>query len=342
MNHRNTIEINGKLYDAKNGLLLSSTTNTPQTFHPKPTIDGVITAKQKTKSQRNPNIRSSKSKAVHNTRKHRNTQKSHTLIRYGVKKPESGKTKTHEIKSFSRSRSTKEVDKSPFVSKFSASHSKPVIKAEHVAVTEAPKPSNRQLTVGNIDKSAKPRKETSHKHNESIEEIFQKAIAQTPPRRKHNKQKVRKARKIGKTATLTATFLILFGFIAYLNFADIQVKLASTQAGFDAAMPDYTVSGYKMKNLIDTEPGKVSISFTSNTDDRSYTVNEEVSKWSSSALQENYLSARNITYQTTQDAGKTIFLYDNGNATWVNGGVWYTINSNALSTDQLVNIASSL
>lgn len=260
-------------------------------------------------------------------------------MRHAVKKPESSKQSQHEIKSFKRAHRGSGIGRSPFVHKFSAHHTKPVEISDHVAVESPPEP-HRPMTDKPQVKAANP----AHKSeaNDSLEDIFKKAIADAPTKRKHTKKGKSHTQKVGRTATLAATFVVLVGFIAYMNFANLQVKIASTQAGFDASLPSYTVAGYKMNRAIDTEPGKVSISFTSNTDDRSYTVNEEASRWNSYALQENYLSARNITYQTTQDAGKTIFLYDNGNATWVNGGVWYTINSDSLSTEQLVNIASSL
>lgn len=338
MNHKNTIEINGKLYDAKSGALLSSG-YASATFHPSPSIDGVVNPRPRSDYKVKKTSYSLKSKANHNPKKRRSAQKSRTLMRQAVKKPGPTKQSKHEIKSFKRTRNSPEVNRSPFVHKFSANHIKPVEINDHIAVESPPKP---HLTKNNIITTKEPKLVKEVNKKDSLEDIFKKAIADAPSKRKRSKKNKSRAQKVGRTATLAATFVVLAGFIAYMNFANLQVKIASTQAGFDASLPGYTVAGYKMNRAIDTDPGKVTISFTSNTDDRSYTVNEEASRWNSYALQENYLSARNITYQTTQDAGKTIFLYDNGNATWVNGGVWYTINSDSLSTEQLVNIASSL
>lgn len=335
MNHKNTIEINGKLYDAKSGALLNSS---PATFHPSQSIDGVVKSQPQSKPKTNhPN----KSRSVHNPRKRRNTQKSQTLMRHVVKKPVSSQPK-NEVSSFSRKQHDTTVSKSPYIRRFSHQPARPTVRNEHVEVAHPPEDNHAHLSH---KKSAEhTHHQVAHKkeHKQSVEDIFQKAIADAPTKRKKTKKELSRAQKIGRTVSMASVFVLLFGFIAYMNFADLQIKLASTQAGFDASLPNYTVAGFNMDRSLDTEPGKVSISFTSNTDNRSYTVDEEVSRWNSTALQENFLSARNISYQTTQDAGKTIFLYDEGNATWVNGGIWYTVSSDSLSTDQLVKIASSL
>lgn len=341
MNHKNTIEINGKLYDAKSGALLGG--SSPQMVHPKNSIDGVIKAKVHEPSHTKSSSKPSHSRAQQNSRKKRNAQKSHTLMRSTVKKPASSKPQ-NEISSFKRAGSaSSSISKSPYVRRFSHSHPTATKRSEHIAVAEVPEPQAKPAH-NHTHQAAHHHKPVNHtkEHHESVEEIFQRAIAAAPSKKHRSKKERTRASKIGRTATMAATFVLLFGFIAYMNFANLQTQLASTQAGFDASVPSYTVAGYNRRPSIDTQPGKISISFTSNTDSRSYQVNQEVSKWNSAALQENFLSARNISYQTTQDAGKTIFLYDEGNATWVNGGVWYTVNSDSLSTEQLVKLASSL
>lgn len=336
MNHKNTIEINGKLYDAKSGALLGG--SSAQMIQPQNSIDGVIKASPVTSSYAKA-PKPTHGRSQPNTRKKRNAQKSHTLMRSTVKKPAS-KNPQNEISSFKRSGSaSSSISRSPFVQKFNHSHPTATKRTEHIEVAEVPKPHPKPQD--NHSHPTHNPKQTK-KHHESVEEIFQRAIAAAPSKKHRSKKERTRASKIGKTATMAATFVLLFGFIAYMNFANLQAQLASTQAGFDASIPSYTVAGYNRRSSIETQPGKISISFTSNTDSRSYQVNQEVSKWSSAALQENFLYARNISYQTTQDAGKTIFLYDEGNATWVNGGVWYTVNSDSLSTEQLVKIASSL
>ncbi len=56
----------------------------------------------------------------------------------------------------------------------------------------------------------------------------------------------------------------------------------------------------------------------------------------------NHVLTNKQPFQTFQDAGKTIYIYEDSKATWVNGGVWYQINGNAsLTSDQLLRIANS-
>jgi hypothetical protein len=44
-----------------------------------------------------------------------------------------------------------------------------------------------------------------------------------------------------------------------------------------------------------------------------------------------------------QQKGLTIYMYDGSHATWVNQGVWYTIEGDSLlDTEQLLRIATSL
>ena len=59
-------------------------------------------------------------------------------------------------------------------------------------------------------------------------------------------------------------------------------------------------------------------------------------------LLDNFVASSGQNYQTIEDAGRTIYMYS-GNATWVNGNVWYRITGNSsLSSGQLTNIATSM
>jgi hypothetical protein len=70
---------------------------------------------------------------------------------------------------------------------------------------------------------------------------------------------------------------------------------------------------------------------------------QKQSTWDSTALHDNFVAAKNGSYQTIQSAGRTIYTYGNGNATWVNSGVWYQVTSNgSLKMNDLVNLANSM
>ena len=121
------------------------------------------------------------------------------------------------------------------------------------------------------------------------------------------------------------------------------MRLASSKAGIKGSLPNYTPSGYAYKG-VETSPGEITVNFHSNSDQRSFEVKQKVSGWNSETLKSNYVAASSQPYQSQQENGKTLFIYNNGSsATWVDGGVWYQIEGqNNLSSDQLVKIANSL
>lgn len=167
----------------------------------------------------------------------------------------------------------------------------------------------------------------------------------------HKKQRLhhKTARRLHMTprvmgiATSALSVLLLVGFIAYQNVPNLNMQLASSRAGVAGSLPAYRPSGFALQKSIHHEPGKVTLSYQSNTDTtRAFAISQENSEWNSETLLENYINADNRAYQTHQSSGKTIYLYDN-NATWVDGGIWYRVEGNAaLSSDQLVRLASSL
>ena len=124
---------------------------------------------------------------------------------------------------------------------------------------------------------------------------------------------------------------------------NLSVRVAAARAGFDANMPGYKPSGYSFSGPINYSPGQVTITFKSNTDNKAYSVTQRASNWNSDALLSNYVVAENKQYQTYLDRGRTLYIYDGSNATWVDNGVWYQVEGDAeITTDQLVRIAASI
>jgi hypothetical protein len=121
------------------------------------------------------------------------------------------------------------------------------------------------------------------------------------------------------------------------------MKVAASRAGFDASLPGYTPDGFSFHGPVAYNSGKVVVDFTSNTDDSRYQVAQQESNWDSKSLLENVVKEKTDKYLTFEDRGLTIYVYDGQNATWVNGGVMYTIISESkLNTEQLINIATSI
>lgn len=143
-------------------------------------------------------------------------------------------------------------------------------------------------------------------------------------------------------ATLSVAGLLLMGFFAYQNAPNIEMRVAAAQSGVSAQMPGYKPTGFSASRGIKADPGKVTVAFHSNTNNKEFTVTQQASNWSSDALLANHVLASKQPYQTYQNEGKTVFIYDNSNATWVNGGIWYQVNGDAsLTSDQLLRLANS-
>ncbi len=152
----------------------------------------------------------------------------------------------------------------------------------------------------------------------------------------------RRSKLVGVLAT-GLVVLLLGGFFAYQNVPNFAMRVAASRAGFSAALPGYKPAGYALKNPIQYGPGRVSVTFRSSSDDRTFRIVQQSSSWNSETLLDNFVATSRQPYLTYQDKGKTIYIYNGANATWVNGGVWYQVESNAsLSSDQLLKIANSL
>jgi hypothetical protein len=94
---------------------------------------------------------------------------------------------------------------------------------------------------------------------------------------------------------------------------------------------------------IQYKPGEVTINYKTHSDDRGFNVVQKNSSWNSETLLDNFVSATNKPYQTFQSNGRTIYIYDGNKATWVDGGIWYSIDGQSnLNSDQLLRIAASL
>lgn len=361
--HKNVIEINGKLYDAKSGTLLAQQATTPKKNHS--TVDGFVKSthhRTQTQTSSANSIRPAKPATRRHpapAAKHRTTQKSQILMRSVVKKPAAAKPLT-EVHSLSKKKSTidhrlrraQTIPRSTFVNKYGtlAHHQSVQRRTEALVVKEAPTHlthSKSAVRKPAITQQHHSRPTPSPQPQTKSEELFNQALqkAETPKLTKKHK-KVGKSRlnsSVTKWGASVAAAVLLVGFIAYMNLPNLSMQLASSRAGFDASMPGYQPSGFAPESDVSYKPGQITVSFRSNTDERNYKVTQAVSSWNSEALQENFLNAQNKSFQTTQDSGRTIYMYDNGNATWVNGGVWYQVESNqALSSDQLLKIASSL
>lgn len=350
--HKNVITLNGQLYDATTGRMVgeASAKKTAVRPHTGVSVDGVR--------------RAHPTKPAHAI--HKTPQPAKTLMRSAVKKP-----KMHVAQHSLPSRSTAqpiprisqgasleaerlkraaEIAKSKLVQRFDFSPP-PSIKARHTQVEVKPAPHISQHHVSPVVPVAEPPIPAPSPSESVIQKALANASSHQQPKVKAHKVKRshRIAKKLHikpKTLHAFGTALIVLsivGVIGYANAGAIQVKIAATRAGVAAKTPGYEPAGFGLSSAISPQPGEVTIDYKSNSDDRAFKVSQSNSSWNSETLLQNFINAQNRTYQTFQNNGKTIFVYDNGNATWVDGGVWYKIEGNSsLNSDQLLRLAGSL
>ncbi len=358
MGKQTFIEINGKKYDAITGrqLVESTSHHTAKTTKISPN-QGVMDGFIRRPSQNKKASRVAPQHAV------KNVQKSQTLMRKSVKKPEAvvhkttpkapGITKSSLGQQQSRVMSAQATRQSSHIKKFSQSSAPrtSIAKTYSQLSVQQPKTSLEQLPQKHTSGSQALVQHSPHKKaaEKIIESALNNAQSHTQTHQSTHKKKSRILKKLGistKTMAMSSAVLagvLLAGFFAVQNVPNFAMKVAATRAGFDASLPSYKPSGFSFKGPINYSAGKVTVSFASNTDNRSYAVTQQSSNWNSDALLSNFIEEEDKQYQTYVDRGRTLYIYDGSNATWVDNGIWYQVEGKSnMTTDQLVRIASSI
>ncbi|MDO8266017.1 MAG: DUF4367 domain-containing protein [Candidatus Saccharibacteria bacterium] len=363
-NRQDVIEINGKKYDALTGKLISGGVSNVETILPTKAMqkkNGVVMDGFMRKPQSHKTLNASREVHAHT----KSVQKSHTLMRNAVKKPQASAkpvntspiTKPSLKPSPVRQQVAASTQKSNLVSHYGdLQHRSSVVKKLQPLSVKKPlqhAPAITQMQVAQ-SQAVVNHNQPAHSRSHATSVLIEKALAgakaheqvQLP---KVSKKRRRIAHKLGVSSramaisTSVLAGVLLGGFFAIQNVPNLSMRVAAARAGFNASMPGYNPSGFSFKGPINYSPGQVTISFKSNTDDRAYTVSQKASGWNSDALLSNYVVAENKQYQTYLDRGRTLYIYDGSNATWVDNGVWYQVEGNSdMTTDQLVRIAASI
>ncbi len=357
MGSQNIIELNGQHYDALTGKIVTqaSRKSSQKTAKPiKPTgglsMDG-FSRRRPASVPKQPAGTVHKSSANHsNTLMRTAVRKPQPLVKQGLSKsrkqdisPSSQPTKTLaevDIDPIRLARA-KQVAKSKLISKFSDAEPRPVgqpaIKPlPMTSVPEAP-------IIGHVAAS-----------NAVSSPVFQDALDQASSHQQPKLKKQRLHHRVAKKlhvsprtlsiSSASLLFLLVGGFIAYQNVPNVAMHVASARSGVNAALPAYKPAGFAFNGPIQYKPGQITVSFKSNSDvDRKFSIIQSTSSWNSETLLENFVANTDHPYQTYQDGGKTIYIYDGTNATWVDGGIWYRVEGNSsLSSDQLLRLADSI
>lgn len=178
-------------------------------------------------------------------------------------------------------------------------------------------------------------------HTPRHADIFEAAIANA----KSHEQPAHKPRRKGhqRLASVMAgvgAFIILGGFIGYMNMPNIEMRVASVRAGFSAQLPGYAPTGYALDGGIQAQRGVVAATYRSGSS--AYTVQQQSSDWDSQTLYDNVVAMSSEKQETLSGQGRTVYIYGDS-AAWVNGGVLYSVKTDGnLSNQEILSIATSM
>jgi hypothetical protein len=148
--------------------------------------------------------------------------------------------------------------------------------------------------------------------------------------------------RAGGYAATAAVVAIMGGYIWLQNYPKLAIQSASGKAGLSASLPGYVPSSYHLATT-STGPGLVTLSFTSPSATDALTIKQHRTTWDSSSLLDQYVAGKSAEYTAVEGQGLTVYLYAQNQATWVNHGVWYSIEgASRLSREQILKIAYSL
>ena len=352
---RHTIELNGQLYDAVTGeLVKSARADTVKV------MDGFTKRTAPARVPHSPvasqvpkqrlSIQTSKPAP-------KPAKRSATLMRSAVKKP------TAQRAAEAKSPIAKKVaappaqrlqraitsSRSEFVSKFGNGRRTGVdAKVEPLAVKSAPLPAAPPMTDLR-QQIAAVTAPISQGSRHRFEQALHQADSHKQPKIKLARLSHRVARKIHvapRAMGLGTGFLaalLLAGFFWYQNLPNLSMRMASTRAGVTASLPGYRPAGFRMSRNIKYEPGEITVSYQSNSDNREFEFTQKKTDLTGQELVEELADKTDQSPLTYQDAGKTIYIYDGSNAAWVEEGVLYQIEGDSsLSSDQLIRLATSI
>ena len=372
--HRDVIEINGKKYDAVTGRMIKDTApevvQAAQTITPTKKNGAVLDGFTRRPVPQN----GTKTPAQHSTTPHtgidhkKHAQKSKTLMRSAVKKPQpvvvvapvaNTQKQIHKVAMQTpaeRQHIAHVTAKNPKVSHYGDHQvrSSVVKKVAHLPVKQ-PQVHQPAQQVAPVQALAHVKADISAQKHRASNAAVAKALAHATSHEQlpHHVQKRTHRRKLAHKLGITPRAMavsssilagvLLVGFFAIQNVPNLSMRVAAARAGVHASMPSYQPAGFSFKGPIQYGSGQVTISFASHTDDRTYSVIQKETRWNSDALLTNYVIAENKQYQTYVDRGRTLYIYDGSNATWVDNGIWYQVEGDSqMTTDQLVRIAASI
>jgi len=338
-----TIQINGRTYDAITGRLVSASAPAPK---PKAkakniphragtSIEGVVRGRTAPTNSRRP-----AAKAVHAKPK-----KAHTLHRSVVHRAKSAERQTAQSRpEQAAATSGHEPDQQRLVRAKRFHKSRAISKfGPGTAVPSQPQAPIAEPEPAVVVPSAEPLSAKEELIARHLAQVAATSSAQPKPKASHRVKQWLKQPRRGTVLATTASAVLLVGYITYINIPNMALRVAASRAGFAAHLPGYQPAGFHFNGPVAYQPGEITVSYAS-ADERSYTITQKESNWDSQTLLDHIEPQAELYPATYQESGLTIYVYDGEVATWVNAGVWYTVDNEAgqLTTEQMLKIAASL
>ncbi len=249
--------------------------------------------------------------------------------------PNSTAHERHQAKFVERFEKARQITRSPSINKFAGDirTSQP-----SPAVVPSPKPAPQQHNELPV---------LAATHHEAMSRLPRNTPAPTPipstPKadpawRPHLDLSPSNNRKLATAAAV----VLMGGYVWLQNYPKLALQSANNKAGLSASMPAFLPSSYSL-TATDTSPGLVTLNFTSPSATEALKIAQARTTWDTSSLLDNFVSKNTDDYATVQGQGLTIYLFNNNHVTWVNHGIWYSIEgAGRLSREQILKIAYSL
>jgi hypothetical protein len=331
---QHTITINGTVYDSLTGLPVTQNTITSATTP--------VNVARRTPIVPKPSLSA-----------HQAAQKSLTLNRHAVtKKPAhtvvtKQHTTTHRpdiirssnIKKFAPHPVGAKQPAAPSHEPRSTAHTQAVIATPHPVAARAIARQQQSQSVHRTSHTPATIKPSQTIKNEAIAA----ALAKEPVTKPHDQ--IKSQRQMPRQLSIVSAgfaLILLGGYFTYINMPNLSVRVAAAQAGIAATYPSYHPDGYRLNGPVAYTDGEVNMKFASNSGPQNYMISQKKSNWDSSAVEQDINQKTSGSYTTSTVSGLTIYLYGN-NASWVNGGILYSLAGDApLSSDQIDHIATSM
>jgi len=348
------IELNGQKYDAITGARITSA---PAAAPQPRVVSDIIPHKAPIARHHTPS---------HNV--HKKTDHSHTLMRSAVKKPGEHAVTTHHVAHAEVAEPPKAVEHVALKHSHHPqhSHAHEVARSPHVSrfgVNAHSTTHHSSEPPKHLDAAHKPQHHTVHhpkaieSNSPTAEDLIQRSLNSIKPdNKKTHRSRVKLRHRAAKRLNVSqrvinfaagsAAVLLIGSFFAYQNIPNLAVRYAGVKAGISAKLPSYHPTAFTVNSDVQYSPGQVAVQYSSNTDDRSYTVTQKKTDWSASELESFMTAQSGKTPQSYSSGEKTIYIQSEGDkitASTVEDGVLKNVAGNAsLNTDQVIKIVSSM